>query len=728
MADAKEAFKKITGKIQASKREIKPFANFLTDDLTANPEIVLRNIFQLFSGMMQFYAEIKPANKEKDTTTYDLTPLFVKDFAEPFFADSNLGSKLMGLSMSIKQGAQQNKIYVLEGPPGSGKSIMLNNLLSRLEAYNRLDAGQAYETVWMLDINKIGKENNPARQKELIKKVGEVFAVPCPYHDHPILQIPKAHRQELLEEIIVHEEFKKKLFTEKEYEWILTKDPCTICTSLYTALAERLNSAEDAFNMLSVRRYFFNKRLGAGISVLNAGDMLPKNFSIVNEKLQEGLNAIFNNSAEVHYTHSIYAPTNNGIYALMDVKDYNIDRFRWLHGIVSDGVHKIGVIEEKISSLFIVTANPEDLKEIKNEDSFTDRIVEVYVPYVRDYTVEMELYKNKFGQDIEKCFLPRVLENFTKLVVSSRLNEESPAIRKWIEKPKKYEKYCDKNLLLLKMELYAGKMPQWISEEDQKSFTEEITKNMLTEEKIKDGVSGRQSVDIFNLLYNQYKDAGKLVTMKMLEEFFDDNDIFLPSDEFMQSLNGLYNYYTLEEIKESIFDYNEERISKDVLNYMYALNCDFDTTHICPYTDEKITVSDAFLKSAECFIYTYALTNESLLNHLRKEQQQTFAKKTLVKEIGLEKKTIKETSQYKSMYSSYIQNVKKNVLAPFSTNDNFKFAIAEFGTDHFEAHEARIKQEVTRLINNLQKKFKYTEEGAKQVCLYVIENDIVKGS
>ena len=94
----------------------------------------------------------------------------------------------------------------------------------------------------------------------------------------------------------------------------------------------------------------------------------------------------------------------------------------------------------------------------------------------------------------------------------------------------------------------------------------------------------------------------------------------------------------------------------------------------------------------------------------------------------MKKKTIKETSQYKSMYSSYIQNVKKNVLAPFSTNDNFKFAIAEFGTDHFEAHEARIKQEVTRLINNLQKKFKYTEEGAKQVCLYVIENDIVKGS
>ncbi len=731
MTDAKDAFRKLTGRIQADKRTPKPFADFLTEDLSVNPELVLRNIFQLFSGMMQFYAEVKSVDKEKGITEYNLTRLFIKDLNEPFFADGILSSKLMELSASIKQGAQQNKIYLLEGPPGSGKSIMLNNLLSKLEKYSKLDEGQAYESVWMLKVKEIvGSQNDAARQEELIKKIGDVFAVPCPHHDHPILQIPKAHRQELLEEIIADEEFKRRLFTEKEYEWVLTKEPCTICTSLYQALVDKLNSAENAFNMLSVRRYLFNKKLGTGISVLNAGDMLPENFSNVNEKLQEGLEAIFNNSAEVHYTHSLYAPTNNGIYALMDIKDYNLDRFSWLHGLVSDGVHKIGAIEERISSLFMVTTNPEDLEFIKKKDSFVDRLVEIYIPYVRDYTVEMELYKNKFGPDVEKYFLPRVLENFTKIIISSRLNEESPAIWEWIEKSKKYEKYCDKNLLLLKIELYAGKMPRWISEDDQKSFTEEIIKDLLAEEKIEDGLSGRQSVDLFNHLYNRYKDTGKLITMKMLVEFFDENDISLPPDHFMHSLNNLYNYYTLEEIKESIFDYNEERISKDVLNYMYALSCDFDTASICPYTGEKITISETFFKSVESYLFSPATTKDKLITQFRIKQQQQVTQYLLIhKPLAEEvKEKITKSPTYKHLYSRYMQNVKKNVLAPLSANENFRFAIAEYGTAKFEAYDPRIRQDVTRLMGNLQKKFKYTEEGAKQACLYVIENDIIKES
>ena len=63
------------------------------------------------------------------------------------------------------------------------------------------------------------------------------LVVPCPSHDNPILMIPKAHRREFYDELFVkNDEFKWRLFTEKQYEWVFRQRPCTICSALYHAL------------------------------------------------------------------------------------------------------------------------------------------------------------------------------------------------------------------------------------------------------------------------------------------------------------------------------------------------------------------------------------------------------------------------------------------------------------------------------------------------------------
>ena len=126
------------------------------------------------------------------------------------------------------------------------------------------------------------------------------------------------------------------------------------------------------------------------------------------------------------------------------------------------------MIEERVKSLFVGLVNPADKSHYENIPSFKDRIITVNVPYVLDYKTEVRIYRNKFGENLESYFLPRVLPNVAKIIVSSRLNEESPSIRRWIKQPEKYSKYLDDNALLLKMELYAGKVPNWLSDEDMK--------------------------------------------------------------------------------------------------------------------------------------------------------------------------------------------------------------------------------------------------------------------
>ena len=102
--------------------------------------------------------------------------------------------------------------------------------------------------------------------------------------------------------------------------------PCTICSSIYEALLKRLRSPKEVFEMIYARPYQFNRRLGEGISVFNPGDKPMRQNVLSNPMLQSRINSLLRDSNQVKYIFSQYAKTNNGIYALMDIKSHNIER------------------------------------------------------------------------------------------------------------------------------------------------------------------------------------------------------------------------------------------------------------------------------------------------------------------------------------------------------------------------------------------------------------------
>jgi hypothetical protein len=94
----------------------------------------------------------------------------------------------------------------------------------------------------------------------------------------------------------------------------------------------------------------------------------------------------------------------------------------------------------------------------------------------------------------------------------------------------------------------------------------------------------------------------------------------------------------------------------------------------------------------------------------------------------LEGKLITETSLYKSLLERYVHNLKEKVMEPFLKNDNFRRAIKDYATDSFKAYDKRIREEVAFLMANLERKFGYTAQGAKEICIYVIDNDLQRPS
>jgi len=110
----------------------------------------------------------------------------------------------------------------------------------------------------------------------------------------------------------------------------------------------------------------------------------------------------------------------------------------------------------------------------------------------------------------------------------------------------------------------------------------------------------------------------------------------------------------------------------------------------------------------------------------REETQKAYAAKTLTQEVMLEGIPMTETELYQSLHERYVFNLKEKVLEPFLKNENFRQAIKDFNEESFKSHDRRIQDDVSFLMNNLCEKRKYTQQGAKEICIYVVDNELAK--
>jgi predicted MPP superfamily phosphohydrolase len=671
-------------------------------EITArNPRCVFRNIFQVFSDMVRYYVgdgfDEYPDDPEAiGIIYYDCYRLFIENTDHPFFADRLFANRLVNLAKALRQGVQQNKIYIFEGPPGCGKSTFLNNLLFKFEKYANTEEGARYETVWRLNREALGYLKNEAipiyetilndpnledqdektvfSRPAFIHETDEYVEIPCPSHDNPILMIPKSYRREFFDNLFKNDKFKYYLFTEKEYEWVFKDNPCTICSALYKAIQPKLDHPAKVFDMIYARRYHFDRRSGEGVSVFNPGDKPLSDNVLTNEILQHRLDSLLKESNRVRYIFSNYARTNNGIYALMDIKGNNRDRLIELHNIISEGVHKVEHIEENVHSLFLALMGPEDKSNISGIQSFMDRIEYIKISYIMDIRTEVGIYKSIFGKHIAASFLPKVLHNFARVIISSRLKGRSEALLEWISDPKKYEIYCDKDLSLLKMEIYTGHIPDWLDEDDISRFTAKVRNRLLAESELEGikGFSGRDSIKIFYEFYSTYASDEKPINMSMLVNFFVKKQKELPGlipDDFLEALCRLYDYNLLQEVKSSLFDM--EAMSLDIQDYLFAIIFGPDSLKTSHFSSGKQIISEEFVDKIENILFGPDQEKTEILS-FRNDILESHLNKKLIQEIVEGEQDISKLDIYFNLNARYFFNLSQSILNKYFENDFFQ--------------------------------------------------------
>jgi hypothetical protein len=194
---------------------------------------------------------------------------------------------------------------------------------------------------------------------------------------------------------------------------------------------------------------------------------------------------------------------------------------------------------------------------------------------------------------------------------------------------------------------------------------------------------------------------------------------------FLDSLLRMHDYTVLQEVKESLYYYNEEQIAREIQNYLFAINFEIGSVETCTYTGEKLAITEAYLQEIE----NRLLANKANKNQclaFRNETQKKFTTQTLTQEIMVEGLSLTDSKIFHEMHDRYVNNLKEKVLDPFLENENFRRAIKDYAAEDFKTYDKRIRDDVTYLIKNLCEKQGYTEPGAKEVCIYVIDNDLAK--
>ena len=155
---------------------------------------------------------------------------------------------------------------------------------------------------------------------------------------------------------------------------------------------------------------------------------------------------------------------------------------------------------------------------------------------------------------------------------------------------------------------------------------------------------------------------------------------------------------------------------------MFAVNFEPGTVETCRFTGERLEITETFFQRIESRL----LPPFADASTFRAGVQKTYTTTTLPQEILRDNLRVDETGLYQHLYERSIHSLKEKVLDPFLDNENFRRAIKEFDQESFKTYDKKIRDDVRFMMRNLQKKFGYTRQGAKEICIYVIDNNLAR--
>jgi predicted Ser/Thr protein kinase len=345
------------------------------------------------------------------------------------------------LSNFARQG-RSNRLILLHGPNGSAKSTFVSCLQRAMEHYSSLDEGALYRFNWIFPSQRSGKggigfggglppESRAAGESYAYLEDDLVEAkIVDELRDHPILLLPRAERR----------------------AWIEGKLKDQITAGLRPALAlldgdlsHRNRQIFDALLVsyqgdlakvlrhVQVERFFISRRYRQSLATVEPqlavdARVRPLTMDRSLATLPPALQSLtlFEFCGEL-------VDGNRGLLDFDDLLKRPLDAFKYLLGVVEDGMTSLEVASIAVDTVFLATANESYLaafKESPEFQSFKGRMELVRAPYLLDHRLEQQIYDARMGEAMgahsDRHVAPHVTWVAALWAVLTRMRKPSP--------------------------------------------------------------------------------------------------------------------------------------------------------------------------------------------------------------------------------------------------------------------------------------------------------------
>jgi len=382
------------------------------------------------------------------------------------------------LSNFARQG-RTNRLILLHGPNGSAKSTFVACLQRAMEDYSALDEGALYRFNWIFPSQRIGKGGIGFGGGGSAERVGpdDSYAyleddlveskIVDELRDHPLLLLPRAERRAWIDD-----KLKDRIASGlRPARALLDGDLSHRNRQIFDALlVSYQGDLAKVLRHVQVERFFVSRRYRQAVATVEpqmAVDAQVRQMTM-DRSLQTLPPAL--QSLSLFEFHGELVEGNRGLLDFDDMLKRPLDAFKYLLGVVEDGMTSLAVANIAVDTVFLATSNENYLaafKESPEFQSFKGRMELVRAPYLLDYRLEQQIYDVHIGEAIgaqaDRHVAPHVTWVAALWAVLTRMRK--PNAEKYPTELAELVGRLDPGHKAL---LYAGELPNGFSPEEQK--------------------------------------------------------------------------------------------------------------------------------------------------------------------------------------------------------------------------------------------------------------------
>ena len=378
-------------------RLILSFEDYLAE-VVAAPQIFLRSAAQLMLDAIRWHGVRAVGQGEARRSRYLIFDPHPEEGDEGVLGQEDAQQELVRAIEGFVREGRTQRLILLHGPNGSAKSSMVASLIRGLERYTRHDAGRVYRFHWVFpkrtpDHGRIGfgssQPSRPAGSFAYLREDEIEVRLPCEHHENPLLLLPRAERQSLLESVHLPAEFvvadvlrygELSQRSRQVFDALLASYEGDIAAVLRHVQVERFYvSGHYRRGAVSVEPQL---RVDAGVRQITA----DRSLSALPAVLQ---------TQTLFETYGPLSEGNRGIIEYNDLLKRPMEANKYLLATSEKGTVALETGILHLDALLLATANETYLEAFKEQPdwpSYKARMELVRMPYLLDFEQETQLY------------------------------------------------------------------------------------------------------------------------------------------------------------------------------------------------------------------------------------------------------------------------------------------------------------------------------------------------